>query len=306
MEEIYDVICLGGGPAAITAGIYAKRAGLKVMIIEKSVPGGQIATTYEVCNYPGFIKISGVDLATKFFEHANAYDIPIVFEEIKDVTLEGEIKEIVTFEGTYKCKTIIICLGAMVRKLNLGNERQYIGKGLSYCATCDGTLYKDKTVAVVGGGNTAIEDAIYMAGLAKKVYLVHRREGFRADKMLLDDLRSRSNVEFVLNSVVASIDGAEHIEHVVLDNLQDKTQRTLDIDGLFVAIGRGPDTEVVHGVELDERGYIIADEKMRTNIPGVYAAGDIRNTPLRQIVTACSDGAIAATAAYEYISRNSK
>lgn len=302
MSEVYDIIILGGGPAGLTAGIYAKRAGMKVAVIEKATPGGQVTTTYEVCNFPGFEKISGIDLATKMFTHVSNLGVDILFEEIKDTVLEGDIKKVITYSGTYSAKTVIICLGAAARRLNLDNERAYIGKGVSYCATCDGTLFKDKVVAVVGGGNTAIEDAIYLSNLAKKVYLIHRRDQFRAETILSQSLKKQSNIEYVLNSVVTAISGDSIIRKITVSNLQDKTQKDIEVDGLFVAIGRGPDTDIVHGVKLDDKGYIIADEKMQTSIPGVYVCGDIRNTQLRQIVTACSDGAIAATKAYEYIS----
>lgn len=304
MSKVYDVVILGGGPAAITAGIYARRAGLDCIIIERSMPGGQVGTTYEVCNFPGTIKTTGIDLATKFFEHANSLNIEFVFEEVKSTILDGDIKTIETFGGTYKGRTVIICLGAAVRKLNLDNERKYIGKGISYCATCDGSLFKGKDVVVVGGGNTAIEDALYLANIVNKVYLVHRRDEFRAEKILSDSLKSKSNVELVLSSVVTAIDGNEAVDSITVNNLVTKADRKIDTQGVFVAIGRGPDTDVVAGVKLDEKGYIISDEKMRTNIAGVFVAGDIRNTPLRQIVTACSDGAIAATSAFEYISLN--
>lgn len=302
MSEVYDVIILGSGPAGLTAGIYAKRAGMKVAVVEKATPGGQVTTTYEVCNYPGFEKISGIDLATKMFTQASNIGVDILFEEVKDTILEGDIKQVITYNGTYQAKTVIICLGAAARRLNLDNERNYIGKGISYCATCDGTLFKDKVVAVVGGGNTAIEDAIYLSNLAKKVYLIHRRDQFRAETILSQSLQKQPNIEYVLNSVVTAISGDSIIRKVTVSNLQDKTQKDIELDGLFVAIGRGPDTDIVHGVKLDDKGYIIVDEKMQTSITGVYACGDIRNTQLRQIVTACSDGAIAATKAYEYIS----
>ena len=302
MSEIYDVIILGSGPAGLTAGIYAKRAGMKVAVIEKSTPGGQVITTYEVCNYPGFEKISGIDLATKMFTQASNIGVDILFEEVKDTVLEGDIKQVITYNGTYQAKTVIICLGAAARRLNLDNERHYIGKGISYCATCDGALFKDKVVAVVGGGNTAIEDAIYLSNLAKKVYLIHRRDQFRAETILSQSLQKQPNIEYVLNSVVTAIDGDNIIRKITVSNLQDKSSKDISLDGLFVAIGRGPDTDIVHGVKLDDKGYIMVDDKMQTSIPGVYACGDIRNTQLRQIVTACSDGAIAATKAYEYIS----
>lgn len=305
MEKIYDIAILGGGPAGITAGIYAKRAGLNVIIIEKSMPGGQIATTHEVANYTGIEKISGIDLAQKMFDHANSLKIEFIFDEVKSVSLTEDIKELVLFGGTIKARAVIISLGAAARKLNLSNERGFIGRGISYCATCDGSLYKDKEVAIVGGGNTAIEDAIYLANLVKKLYVIHRRDSFRSDKCLQESLikanDEKNNVEYVLNSVVTGLSGNKNLEKIKVTNLQEKTEKEIKLDGLFVAIGRGPDTDFLTGVKLDENGYIITDNHMKTNIPGVFAAGDIRVTALRQIVTACSDGAIAATKAFEYI-----
>lgn len=305
MEKIYDIAILGGGPAGITAGIYAKRAGLNVIIIEKNMPGGQIAKTHEVANYTGIEKISGIDLAQKMFDHANSLKIEFMFDEVKSVSLTEDIKELVLFGGTIKARAVIISLGAAARKLNLSNERGFIGRGISYCATCDGSLYKDKEVAIVGGGNTAIEDAIYLANLVKKLYVIHRRDSFRSDKCLQESLikanDEKNNVEYVLNSVVTGLSGNKNLEKIKVTNLQEKTEKEIKLDGLFVAIGRGPDTDFLTGVKLDENGYIITDNHMKTNIPGVFAAGDIRVTALRQIVTACSDGAIAATKAFEYI-----
>ncbi len=305
MGRIYDVAILGGGPAGITAGIYAKRAGLNVVIIEKNMPGGQIATTYEISNYPGMEKINGMELAQKMYDHANSLNLEFVFDEVKSVQLSGEVKEIVLFGGTISASTVIISLGAAARKLNLSNERGFVGRGISYCATCDGTLFKDKEVAIVGGGNTAIEDAIYLANLVKKLYVIHRRDTFRSDKCLQDSLTKingqKKNVEFVLNSIVKELSGDKNLEKIKVSNLQDKTEKEISLDGLFVAIGRGPDTDFLTNVKVDENGYIITDSNMKTNIPGVFAAGDIRVTALRQIVTACSDGAIAATKAFEYI-----
>ena len=301
--KIYDTIILGAGPAGLTAGIYCKRAGMDIVVIEKNMPGGQVGTTYEVCNYPGFDKISGIDLATKMFEHASSIGVEVVFEEVKKVNLTDKIKTVETFSGTYLGKSVIICFGAAARKLNLDNERQYIGKGISYCATCDGALYKDLQVAVVGGGNTAIEDAIYLSNIEKKVYLIHRRDEFRAEKALQDSIKKIGNVEYVLSSVVVGLNGNEKIQSIDVKNLADNTVKNIKIDGLFVAIGRGPETDFLDGVNVDKNGYVISDANMCTNIEGVFVAGDIRNTPLRQIVTACSDGAIAATKAYEYIKR---
>ncbi len=302
MSNIYDLAIIGGGPAGFTAGIYAKRAGLSVVMFEKNIPGGAVAITNEVCNYPGFEKIEGPELANRMFEHAVNLGVEAIFEEVTSTELEGDIKTIKTFSGTYQARTVIICLGAAARKLSAEGEKSFIGKGISYCATCDGNLYKGKSVAVVGGGNSALEDAVYMSNIAEKVYLIHRRDEFRGDDILVKDVKAQKNIELVLCAKVNKVEGSEKLENAVIENIPNKTISNLALDGLFVSIGRGPDTEVIDKKVLrDENGYIVSDEKMKTNLDGVYVAGDIRKTPLRQIVTACSDGAIAATAAFQYI-----
>ena len=305
MLDLYDVIIIGGGPAGFTAGIYAKRAGLSVLMIEKNIPGGAVAITNEVCNYPGFQSIGGPELANLMFEHTTSVGVEVVFEEVTSTKLDGKVKEINTFTGTYKARTVIICLGAATRKLAAEGEKAFYGKGISYCATCDGNLYKGKEVAVVGGGNSALEDAIYMSNIASKVYLIHRRDEFRGDDILVKDVKAQKNIELVLCAKVNKVEGEERLENIVIENIPTKTLNNLAVDGLFVSIGRGPDTEVIDkSVAVSETGYIISDERMRTNIDGVYVAGDIRQSPLKQIVTACNDGAIAATTAFQYIKSN--
>ncbi len=302
MEKIYDVAILGGGPGGITAGIYAKRAGLDAVIIEKNMPGGAISTTPEISNYTGFSSISGMELATKMFEHAGNFDIPFIFDEVKSVKLEGDVKKIVCFGQEILAKTVIISMGASVRKLNVVGEKKFIGKGVSYCATCDGNFFKGLKVAVVGGGNTALEDSLYLSNLASEVYLIHRRDEFSGQEYLLQKLKEKGNIHFVLNSVVSALKGKEKLSGVEIENRQTRSHEDLEIDGLFVCIGRGPDTEIFcNKLTLTEAGYIQTDCNMKTNIDGVFAIGDIRNTPLRQVITACSDGAIAATKAFEYI-----
>lgn len=304
-QKIYDVLIIGGGPAGFTAGIYAKRAGLDVAIIEKGVPGGAVAITYEVCNYPGFKQIAGAELATLMFDHMQSLGVEVVFDEVKSTKLTDKIKSVECFRGTYYAYTVILCLGAAARKLNLDNERKFLGHGISYCATCDGNLFKGQKVAVVGGGNSALEDAVYMSNIAEKVYLIHRRDEFRGDSILVDDVKHHNNIELVLCSKPIALQGDEKITGVQVQNLVDNSIKTLDISALFVSIGRGPDTEIVdRAVNINDAGYIISNEKMETNVNGVYVAGDIRQTPLRQIVTACSDGAIAATSAFTYIKTN--
>lgn len=302
MEKLYDTIILGAGPAGMTAAIYCKRAGMSVLVIEKSVPGGAVAITSEVANYPGFKSIGGTQLSDLMFEHMKALGADVVFDEVISTNLTAQIKTVKCANGTYQGKTVIIGIGAAARRLNLDNEKQFLGKGISYCATCDGNFFKGKDVAVVGGGNSALEDAIYLSNLAKTVYLIHRRDEFRGDAILVETMDKTKNVKPVLMSIVSKISGNNKIESITVSNLCSKEHKELKVDGVFVAIGRGPDTEIIDKeVVRDKGGYIVTDEKMRTNIEGVYAAGDIRNTPLRQIVTATGDGAIAATTAYGYI-----
>ena len=302
MEKIYDIAILGAGPGGMTSAIYARRAGLDVVIIEKGAVGGALNATYEVANYTGFEKISGKELAEKMYNHTKTLNTEYVFDEVKKVSVEGDVKIVECYKGTYKARTLILGFGASVRKLNLDNERSFVGKGLSYCATCDGKLFEDKTVAIVGGGNTALEDCYYLSNIAKKVYLIHRREEFRGEKILIEQIKQKENIELVLNSYVSKLEGGDTLQKIETTNKVTNETATLNLDGLFVCIGRGPDTEMIDGdLKLTENGYILTDECMRTNYDGVFAIGDIRNTPLRQIVTACSDGAIAATKAFEYI-----
>ena len=303
---MFDVIIVGGGPSGLTSAIYACRAGLKTLLIEKYMPGGQVALTSTIENYPGFVKIDGVELSMKMHEQAQNCGCEFDFAEVIDVDMEAKIKTVKTHTNTYQAKTVILSLGASAKSLEVEGEKKYIGKGLSYCATCDGTLYKDKTVAIVGGGNTSLEDCIYLSGIAKKVYLIHRRDTFRGDETLVKALEKNilqnGNIEKVLNSKVVKIYGEQKLSAIDVENLVDNTTKKIEIDGLFVAIGRKPDTEILNKkINLDNNGYIITDEKMRTNIEGVFACGDVRAKSLRQIVTACSDGAIASVSAFEYI-----
>lgn len=302
MDEIYDLLVLGGGPAGITAGIYAKRAGLNVAIIEKNMPGGAVNTTFEVENFTGFSKIGGMELATKMFEHLSNLNVPIIFDEVKCAKIEGDIKTVECFGGVYQAKSVILAFGASVRKLNLENEKKFVGRGVSYCATCDGNLFKGEKVALVGGGNTALEDALYLANICSDVYLIHRRNEFRGVDILSKQVESKGNIHLVLNSVVSEISGDDRLKTVVVKDLESGVAQNLDVSALFVCIGRGPDTEMIDGnLKLDENGYIKTDETCKTSVEGVYACGDIRTTPLRQIITACADGAIAATKAFEFV-----
>lgn len=303
---MYDVIIVGGGPAGLTAGIYACRAGLKTLLIERMMPGGQIGLTSTIENYPGFERIDGVDLAIKMHNHAQSAGCEFDFAEVVSFDFDGKEKIVNTHNTSYKTKAIILSLGASAKQLEVENEKKFVGRGLSYCATCDGTLYKNKVVAVVGGGNTSLEDCIYLSGLAKTVYLIHRRDTFRGDDTLVKALdataNSNKNIKYLLNSKVTGLVGQDHLQSLQVEDIASGKTQTIDIDGLFVAIGRKPDTEILAGkINLDKNGYVITDEKMKTNLDGVFACGDIRVKSLRQIVTACSDGAIAAISAFEYI-----
>jgi thioredoxin reductase (NADPH) len=302
-NNCFDVIIIGGGPAGYTAALYAARANLTAMVIEKFAPGGQMATTEIVENYPGFVEgINGFELGMQMKKGAERFGVKTKLAEVKSVELDKNPKLIHTSKDTFQAKTIILALGAYPRELGLPNERNLRGRGVSYCATCDGMFYKDKTVVIVGGGNTAVADAIFLAKICKKVYLVHRRDELRASKTYMESLEKTENIEIIWSSEVVEILADEFVTGVKVKSRNDDSVRMVACDGIFVAIGNVPNTELIKGqVELDEAGYVPADETTRTNIPGVFAVGDMRNKPLRQIVTAVADGAVASKYAEEYI-----
>ena len=302
-NNCFDVIIIGGGPAGYTAALYAARANLTAMVIEKFAPGGQMATTEIVENYPGFVEgINGFELGMQMKKGAERFGVKTKLAEVKSVELDKNPKLIHTSKDTFQAKTIILALGAYPRELGLPNERNLRGRGVSYCATCDGMFYKDKTVVIVGGGNTAVADAIFLAKICKKVYLVHRRDELRASKTYMESLEKTENIEFIWSSEVVEILADEFVTGVKVKSRNDDSVRMVACDGIFVAIGNVPNTELIKGqVELDEAGYVPADETTRTNIPGVFAVGDMRNKPLRQIVTAVADGEVASKYAEEYI-----
>ena len=302
-NNCFDVIIIGGGPAGYTAALYAARANLTAMVIEKFALGGQMATTEIVENYPGFVEgINGFELGMQMKKGAERFGVKTKLAEVKSVELDKNPKLIHTSKDTFQAKTIILALGAYPRELGLPNERNLRGRGVSYCATCDGMFYKDKTVVIVGGGNTAVADAIFLAKICKKVYLVHRRDELRASKTYMESLEKTENIEFIWSSEVVEILADEFVTGVKVKSRNDDSVRMVACDGIFVAIGNVPNTELIKGqVELDEAGYVPADETTRTNIPGVFAVGDMRNKPLRQIVTAVADGAVASKYAEEYI-----
>ena len=303
MSKIQDLIILGAGPAGIAAAIYASRAKLDTLWLEKKfVQGGQIVNTYEVDNYPGMPGMNGMDLGEAMAAHAEKLGISPVRENVTSVSLDENIKVVHTRKNEYRAKTLILACGANHRKLGIPGEETLGGMGVAYCATCDGAFFKDMTVAVIGGGNVACEDAIFLARICRKVYVVHRRDTMRADKILQNRLFEFENVEMVWDSVPLEIYGTEKVTGVEIQNVKTKENRTLDVDGVFIAVGIVPATEMFQGlVHLDEQGYIVAGEEGITSVPGIYAAGDIRTKALRQVVTAVSDGANAVASVQKYL-----
>ena len=298
---MYDIIIIGAGPAGLTSAIYARRAAKSVLVLEAKSYGGQIINTLDIENYPAESHISGFDFATKLYNQAKDLGTEIVFEKVVDINNKDNIKEVITTKNTYQGKTIIIATGSENRKLGLSNEDELVGKGISYCATCDGAFYKDKTVAVVGGGNTALEDALYLSNIANKVYLIHRRDEFRGEESTVNLLKEKNNIEFIYNSNITKLNALEKLDSIEVTN-KDGSIKTIEVDGLFIAVGRIPENEnFAKIIEVDENGYIKASEDCHTNIPGIFVAGDNRVKEVRQLVTATSDGAIAATAAVKYI-----
>ncbi|MFR0838701.1 MAG: thioredoxin-disulfide reductase [Neglectibacter timonensis] len=303
-QNIYDVVIIGGGPGGYTAALYAARANLTVLLLEKLTPGGQMGTTDVIDNYPGFPEgINGFELAMQMKQGAERFGVETKLSEVLSVDLKGAVKQIRTADGTYQAKTVVLASGAHPRELGLAEERELRGRGVSYCATCDGMFYRGKTVVVVGGGNTAAADVLYLSKLCKKVYLVHRRDTLRASKVYLDPLQKAENVEFVWDSEVQEILQDGKIQGVLVRNKKSGEKTEFSCDGLFVAVGYLPNTGLFRSqVETDEAGYVLADETTRTSLPGVYAVGDLRRKPLRQVVTAAADGAVAAHFIEEYLS----
>ena len=306
MRDIYDVIIVGAGPAGLTAAIYAQRAGLSTLLLEKSVvSGGQVASTYEVDNYPGLPEVTGTEFGEKIRAHADRLGLESQRVNVQEIQVEEDgTKVIKTRKKDFYAKTVVLAVGARHRLLGVKGEKELSGMGVSYCATCDGAFYKGMTVAVIGGGNVAVEDAIFLAKICKKVYVVHRRDQFRADDILQKRLFQVPNVELCWNQVCEEIRGQEEVEGVLLRNVKEGSSRIVAVDGVFVAIGISPNSEpYANLLRLDQGGYILAGEDCSTNIPGVFAAGDVRTKKLRQIVTATSDGANAIASALDYLSR---
>lgn len=299
---MYDIIIVGAGPAGLTAAIYGRRALKKVLVLEALNYGGQIINTLNIDNYPVNPGISGFDFATKLYNQAKDLGAEIKFEKVTNIK-DSDIKEVVTTKDTYQTKTIILATGSENRKLGIEDEEKLVGKGISYCATCDGAFYKNKDVAVVGGGNTAIDDALYLSDIAHQVYLIHRRDSFRAEESSVTKLKEKDNVKFIYNSNVTKLNSDDKLVSIeVTDNNNEK--QTIEVSGLFVAVGRIPENENFKDlIDLDESGYIKSDENCHTNIDGIFVAGDNRVKDLRQLVTATSDGAIAASEAINYINK---
>ncbi len=297
---MYDLIILGAGPAGLTAGIYAARGGLNAVIVESKAVGGQAALTAEIENYPGFASVSGYELVSLMQAQCEALGVSFVFDAPVALALEGGVKRVETaYSGTLEARAVILATGALPRTLGIERESELMGGGVSYCATCDGAFFRGKPVAVVGGGNTAVEDALYLEKFASEVYLIHRRDALRADAILADRVKN-SGVHIVWDSVVTALDGDKKLQSVTLKNVKSGDTSSLAVNGLFVAVGQKPATEGLTGVELDG-GYIVTDSEMRTSLPGVFAAGDVRKKTLRQVVTAAADGAVAAESAIKFL-----
>lgn len=299
---VYDVVIIGGGPAGLTAGIYVKRAVLNALLVEKIGVGGQIIITDLVENFPGFLEISGGDLAMKFEEHALKFGLEMKgLVEVSGIEDRGATKIVKTPEGDFETKTVIIATGTTPKKLGAKGELNLIGKGVSYCATCDGFFFRDKVVVVVGGGDSAITEAIYLTKMAKNVIIVHRRDKLRAEKINQEHAFANPKISFVWDSVVEEIAGEKVVGKVILRNVKTNALSEIKTDGVFIYVGLIPNTAFAANVKKDERGFIVVNDKMETSVKGIFAAGDCRVTPLRQIATAVGDGAIAAVSAERYI-----
>lgn len=301
---LYDVVIIGGGPAGLTAGLYTARARLKSLLIEKALYGGQVATTEWIENYPGFDEgISGLELSQRMERHAKRFGLEVIKETVTGVSLNDKIKDIILEKDRhFKSKAVIISTGARPKPLNIEGEKRLRGKGVSYCATCDGAFFSGERIAVIGGGDSALEEGLFLTRFAGEVYIIHRRDEFRAAKITQERALSNPKIKFILNTVVEKIEGEDSVKAVHLKNIETDERSKLDVRGVFIYIGYSPNTDPFKdSVALDEDGYIITDEKMATSVPGVFAAGDVRAKSLKQIATAIGDGAISAVSAEKYI-----
>lgn len=304
MQHVYDTVIIGGGPAGYTAALYGARAGLHTLVLERMSPGGQMNLTHQIDNYPGFENgIDGFELGQKMLASAQRFGAQTRYAEVTSVDLQADPKQIETTDGSVAARTVIFATGANPRLLGIENEESLVGRGVSYCASCDGMFYRDKTVVVVGGGNTAAAEALQLSRIAKEVILVHRRDTLRATKVYHDPIEKAENITFLGSHAVTQLLYDQVLTGIRVQDLKTGVQRVLEVQGLFVSIGRVPATELVSGqLELDDAGYIIADESTRTSLPGVYAIGDVRTKALRQVITAAADGAVAIHYAEEYLS----
>lgn len=299
-----DIIIIGAGPGGLTAALYGGRAALKTLLIEKAFQGGQMITTSQIDNYPGIMGVLGPDLSNAMFEQAKEFGTQVEFADVLKIEVEGDIKKVITSTGVYESKVAILSMGTVPRKLGLKSEEELIGRGISYCANCDGGFYKDKVVAVIGGGDTAVEDALYLSRIARKVYLIHRRDSLRAVSYLQTKLFA-SNVEIIWDHEVTKLYSEQTITGIEITNTKEYNTRDIAVNGIFVAVGSLPTTDFVKDlVELNEDGYIVTDENCLTSVDGIFAVGDIRQKQLRQIVTAAADGAISVYEAQTYLFKN--
>lgn len=300
---MYDVVIIGGGPAGMTAGIYAARAGHKTAILETGAPGGQASTTDTIENYPGFPGgISGPELMMKFYEQAESFGVEMVFQHVTSIETDGDIKKVIAGDTIYETRAIIIASGARPKVLGVNGEAKFRGKGVSYCATCDGFFFKDKEVAVVGGGDTAVEEALYLSKICSKVTVIHRRDQLRATRIVQDRAMKHEKIDFIWDSVVDEIIGNEKISELSLHNVKTQEKQSLKVDGVFIFVGYIPNTDYLPAsIAMDERGYVLTNEQLQTNIPGIFAVGDVRQKHLRQVATAVGDGALIITALDNYL-----
>jgi len=301
----YDLVIIGGGPAGLTAGMYAARARLNVILIEKQAPGGQVLVTDWVENYPGFPEgLTGTNLVSKMTEQAKRFELPIEINEVISLDFSEPVKQIQLTDKTLRAHAVIIATGSSPRKTGVPGEDRFFGKGISSCATCDAPFYKDRVVAAVGGGDTAVQESLYLTKFAKKVYLIHRRDALRATKILQERALANDRIEILWDTVLTGVDGFFNLDKVSVKNVKTGEASALSVDGCFIWIGMLPNTGFVNGcVDTDENGFIVTDAALQTSVPGVFAAGDVRNTPLRQIATSVGDAALAATSAEHYVER---
>lgn len=303
MDKIFDCIILGGGPAGLSAGVYCARGDIDCCVVDTSICGGQPTNYLEIENYMGFPSIEGFELSEKFEAHLDKFSVPkFTMEEIQSIDLVSNPKVIKTLKHTFKAKSVILATGARSAKLGIKGEEEFLGKGVSYCAVCDGAFYRDKTVVVIGGGNAAVEEGAYLTKFAKKVYIVHRRNELRADKIVQERAFKNEKIEFVFDTVPLEIKGEGRVQKIVLKNTKTQEIKELECDGVFPYIGFSPNSETFNGqVEQDEKGFVVTDNCMQTSISGVFAIGDVRTTPLRQVITAVADGAVAGVSAVKYV-----